>query len=69
MAASPAHARRLAHVLVFVTPALWGANYLIARWAPGVIAPHALALGRGRQAEKSGWAAAFRASHPGKKHG
>ena len=21
-------------------------NYLVARWAPGVIAPHALALGR-----------------------
>src|SRR5262245_12893413 len=41
-----AHARQLAHVLVFVTPALWAVNYLVARWAPGVIAPHALALGR-----------------------
>jgi drug/metabolite transporter (DMT)-like permease len=41
-----AHARQLAHVLVFVTPALWSVNYLVARWAPGVIAPHALALGR-----------------------
>jgi len=40
------HARQLAHVLVFVTPALWSVNYLVARWAPGVIAPHALALGR-----------------------
>ncbi|HSW26628.1 MAG TPA: DMT family transporter [Burkholderiaceae bacterium] len=39
-------ARQLAHVLVFVTPALWSVNYLVARWAPGVIAPHALALGR-----------------------
>jgi drug/metabolite transporter (DMT)-like permease len=37
---------RLAHGLVFVVPALWSVNYLIARWAPGVIAPHALALGR-----------------------
>ena len=33
-------------LLVFVVPALWSVNYLIARWAPGVIAPHALALGR-----------------------
>jgi drug/metabolite transporter (DMT)-like permease len=41
-----AHARQIAHVLVFVTPALWSVNYLVARWAPGVIAPHALALGR-----------------------
>lgn len=37
---------RLAQVLIFVTPALWSVNYLIARWAPGTIAPHALALGR-----------------------
>lgn len=35
-----------AHVLLFVTPALWCVNYLVARWAPGVVAPHALALGR-----------------------
>ena len=38
--------RQLAYVLVFITPALWSVNYLVARWAPGVIAPHALALGR-----------------------
>lgn len=38
--------QRLAYVLLFVTPALWSVNYLVARWAPGVIAPHALALGR-----------------------
>jgi drug/metabolite transporter (DMT)-like permease len=44
-AARPAE-MRLAHGLVFVVPALWSVNYLIARWAPGVIAPHALALGR-----------------------
>lgn len=37
---------RLAQVLIFVAPALWSVNYLVARWAPGVIAPHALALGR-----------------------
>jgi drug/metabolite transporter (DMT)-like permease len=45
----PAHVangRRLAYALVFITPALWSVNYLVARWAPGVIAPHALALGR-----------------------
>jgi drug/metabolite transporter (DMT)-like permease len=28
------------------SPALWSVNYLVARWAPGVIAPHMLALGR-----------------------
>jgi drug/metabolite transporter (DMT)-like permease len=37
---------RLATALVFVTPALWSANYLVARWAIGEIAPHMLALGR-----------------------
>ena len=37
---------RLATMLVFVTPALWSVNYLVARWAPGVIAPHMLALAR-----------------------
>jgi drug/metabolite transporter (DMT)-like permease len=38
--------QRLAQALVFVTPALWSVNYLVARWAPEFIAPHALALGR-----------------------
>ncbi|HEX6363655.1 MAG TPA: DMT family transporter [Albitalea sp.] len=45
----PAAHRRdaaLAYVLLFVAPAMWSVNYLIARWAPGYIAPHALALGR-----------------------
>ena len=37
---------RLAQALLFVAPALWSVNYLVARWAPGLIAPHALALGR-----------------------
>jgi drug/metabolite transporter (DMT)-like permease len=38
--------RRLALALVLIAPALWSVNYLVARWAPGVIAPHMLALGR-----------------------
>jgi drug/metabolite transporter (DMT)-like permease len=38
--------RRLAFALLFVAPALWSVNYLVARRAPGVIAPHMLALGR-----------------------
>lgn len=38
--------RRLAVALLVFTPALWSVNYLVARWAPGVIAPHMLALGR-----------------------
>jgi drug/metabolite transporter (DMT)-like permease len=54
MVAQPQHAAgtvlpsevRLAQALIFVAPALWSVNYLVARWAPGVIAPHALALGR-----------------------
>jgi drug/metabolite transporter (DMT)-like permease len=37
---------RLAQALVFITPAFWSVNYLVARWAPEFIAPHALALGR-----------------------
>ena len=37
---------RLASALIFLAPALWSVNYLVARWAPGVIAPHMLALGR-----------------------
>ena len=46
MTAPAAAERRLAHALIFIAPALWSVNYLVARWAPGVIAPHALALGR-----------------------
>jgi drug/metabolite transporter (DMT)-like permease len=37
---------RLARLLLFITPALWSVNYLVARGAPGHIEPHALALGR-----------------------
>ncbi len=39
-------AARWARVLLWVVPALWSSNYLIARLADGVIAPHMLALGR-----------------------
>jgi drug/metabolite transporter (DMT)-like permease len=38
--------RRLAFALLFIAPALWSVNNLVARWAPGVIAPHMLALCR-----------------------
>jgi drug/metabolite transporter (DMT)-like permease len=43
---SPASRVRLAHILIFVAPALWGVNYLVARSAPGVIEANALAFGR-----------------------
>ena len=49
MSAPAAAARRdfaLAYALLFIAPAMWSVNYLVARWAPGHIAPHALALGR-----------------------
>ena len=39
-------AQRWAGRLLWVVPALWSTNYLIARAADGVIAPHALAFGR-----------------------
>ena len=43
----PARRRqRLARLLLWITPALWSSNYIIARASEGVIAPHALALGR-----------------------
>ena len=46
--ASPPRSRtaRWAAVLVWVVPLMWSSNYLIARLASEVIAPHALALGR-----------------------
>jgi len=40
----PAHGT--ARLLLWVVPLLWSSNYIIARLASGVIAPHALALGR-----------------------
>jgi len=45
LAATPGE-RQVALALVFIAPALWSVNYLVARWAPGVIAPHMLALAR-----------------------
>jgi drug/metabolite transporter (DMT)-like permease len=45
--AALAHRRaRLAQVLLWVVPALWSSNYLIARLARDVVSPHQLALGR-----------------------
>jgi drug/metabolite transporter (DMT)-like permease len=41
-----ARRQRLARALLWIVPALWSSNYLIARLADGVIAPHALAFGR-----------------------
>ncbi len=38
--------KRLAHALLFIAPAMWSANYLVARLAPGIIEPHQLALMR-----------------------
>lgn len=37
---------RLASWLLWITPALWAVNYIVARTAPGVAEPHMLALGR-----------------------
>ncbi len=37
---------RLALLSIWVTPALWSVNYVIARFAPGVVEPYTLALGR-----------------------
>jgi drug/metabolite transporter (DMT)-like permease len=42
MPTSPRH--RFAITLLFITPAFWSVNYLVARSAPGVIEPHLLAL-------------------------
>ena len=36
--------RRWALALLFSTPLLWSVNYLVGRLAPGIIAPHMLAL-------------------------
>ncbi len=47
----PTTAYRTAQALLWITPALWSSNYVIARAADGVIAPNALAFWR--------WALAF----------
>ena len=38
--------QRWALALIWIVPALWSANYVIARLARGVVSPHVLALGR-----------------------
>jgi len=38
--------QRVALALIWVTPAFWAVNYIIARKAPGIVEPYALALGR-----------------------
>jgi drug/metabolite transporter (DMT)-like permease len=44
--ARPRHHPGWAQGLLFLVPALWSSNYLIARLGSGVIHPHALAFGR-----------------------
>ena len=41
-----ANKEKWAMILVWMVPALWAINYIVARKAPGVIGPHLLALGR-----------------------
>jgi len=43
---SPPSRERRALWLLWITPALWSVNYIVARTAPGVVEPHMLALGR-----------------------
>jgi drug/metabolite transporter (DMT)-like permease len=43
---SPESRLRLAQWLLWITPALWSVNYIVARTAPGVVPAHVLALGR-----------------------
>ncbi len=45
-AAQHARLERLARLAIWGVPALWAVNYIVARRAPGVIEPYALALGR-----------------------
>jgi drug/metabolite transporter (DMT)-like permease len=45
-AAHQARLERLARLALWLVPALWSVNYIVARRAPGVIEPYALALGR-----------------------
>lgn len=47
LAPSPHHAReQRALLLLWIAPALWTVNYLVARTAPGIVQPHVLALAR-----------------------
>lgn len=45
-AARPERLETLARLAIWVVPSLWAVNYIVARRAPGVIEPYALALGR-----------------------
>ncbi len=45
-ALNSAQQTRQALILLWIVPALWSVNYIVARKAPGVIGPHLLALGR-----------------------
>ena len=46
IASTPESRERLARMLLWLAPALWTVNYLVARTAPGIVQPHVLALGR-----------------------
>ena len=46
MPLTPEHRKQWAYALIFIAPALWSVNYLVARSAAGSVAPHALAFGR-----------------------
>jgi len=46
MTDSLARQQSIARALVWVVPALWSVNFIVARMAPGVIGPHLLAWGR-----------------------
>ena len=46
MLQTPESRYSVASWLMWVTPALWSVNYIVARSAPGIIEPHTLALGR-----------------------
>lgn len=43
---TPETRQRQALALLWITPALWSVNYIVARKAPEVVTPHLLALGR-----------------------
>jgi drug/metabolite transporter (DMT)-like permease len=43
---TPESRQKLAAALIWVIPALWAGNYIVARSAPGVVEPYTLALGR-----------------------
>jgi len=46
MPLTPAQRKQWAFALIFIAPALWSVNYLVARSAADSVAPHALAFGR-----------------------